>query len=74
MASSSSPDYKALFLRAEEERKQAEEERGQEKDERRRAEEERDRIRTDTTNDFCHPSVLRSVLAISKSWNSVSLH
>ncbi|KAB8079054.1 hypothetical protein BDV29DRAFT_187492 [Aspergillus leporis] len=45
MASSSSPDYKALFLRAEEER-------GQEKDERRRAEEERDRIRTDTTNDF----------------------
>ncbi|OQE59254.1 hypothetical protein PENNAL_c0331G01123, partial [Penicillium nalgiovense] len=40
---SSSPDYKALFLKAEEERKQAEERERQAGEERKRAEEERKR-------------------------------
>ncbi|KAL4938515.1 hypothetical protein BDV06DRAFT_200776 [Aspergillus oleicola] len=56
MSGSSSPDYKALFLKAEEERKQAEEERKQEAELRRQAEErerqERERNRPTTFEEF----------------------
>ena len=75
MASSSSPDYKALYLRAEEERerereerRRAEEEREREKEERRRAEEERDQGRERT-----RPTTFLELLRLCHSLFSLQL-
>ncbi|KAF7133902.1 hypothetical protein CNMCM5793_005368 [Aspergillus hiratsukae] len=66
MSGSSSPDYKALFLKAEEERKQAEERQRQAEDRQRQAEErereERERNRPTTFGEFirhCHDLLWR---------------
>ncbi|KAF5856131.1 hypothetical protein ETB97_007835 [Aspergillus alliaceus] len=68
MASSSSPDYKALFLRAEEERRREAELRGQAEENQRKAEEERDQGREQTRQttfgeliQLCHNLFSRSL-------------
>ncbi|KAK2794471.1 hypothetical protein FQN50_009903 [Emmonsiellopsis sp. PD_5] len=75
MDSSSSPDYKALYLRAEENQKRAEEnqkraeeEREQEKEERRRAEEERDQGRERT-----RPTTFLELLRLCHTFFSLQL-
>ncbi|GKZ29600.1 hypothetical protein AbraIFM66950_005632 [Aspergillus brasiliensis] len=81
MSGSSSPDYKALFLKAEKERKQAEEEKKQAEEERKRAEErekqaeererqQRDRNRATTFPEFirhCHHLLWRPLRAQTPS-------
>ncbi|PWY82942.1 hypothetical protein BO70DRAFT_32368 [Aspergillus heteromorphus CBS 117.55] len=74
MSGSISPDYKALFLKAEEERKQAEEGKKQAEEERKRAEErerqQRDRNRPTTFPEFirhCHDLLWRPLRAQTPS-------